>query len=34
MNGFGASGKGETLFERFGFSVENVVNRAKALVVC
>ena len=31
MNGFGASGKGETLFERFGFSVENIINRAKML---
>lgn len=31
MESFGASGKGETLFARFGFSVDNVVQRAKAL---
>lgn len=31
MTSFGASGKGETLFVRFGFSVENIVQRAKAL---
>ena len=31
MSSFGASGKGEALFERFGFSVENIINRAKML---
>ena len=31
MESFGASGKGEALFARFGFSVDNVVQRAKAL---
>ena len=29
MQGFGASGKGEILFEHFGFSVENIVKIAK-----
>lgn len=32
MSSFGASGKGERLFERFGFSVENVVRRARAIL--
>ncbi|MCI8453944.1 MAG: transketolase [Lachnospiraceae bacterium] len=31
MHGFGASGPAEKLFERFGFTVENVVNTVKAL---
>lgn len=32
MTRFGASGKGEALFEAFGFSKENVVNKGQALV--
>ncbi|HZS43668.1 MAG TPA: transketolase [Blastocatellia bacterium] len=32
MKRFGASSPGEVLFEKFGFTVDNVVNRAKALV--
>ncbi len=31
MHGFGASGPAEKLFEKFGFTVENVVNTVKAL---
>jgi hypothetical protein len=32
MTHFGASGKGNVLFEAFGFSKENVSNKGKALV--
>jgi len=32
MTRFGASGKGDALFEAFGFSKENVLNKGKALV--
>jgi transketolase len=32
MNSFGASAPSEKLFEKFGFSVENVVKRAKELL--
>ena len=32
MEGFGASGPAAQLFERFGFTVDNVVNRALALI--
>lgn len=32
MTRFGASGKGAAVFEMFGFSTENVVNKGKALV--
>ncbi|PAF51678.1 transketolase [Helicobacter sp. 13S00401-1] len=32
MESFGASGKGDVLFEHFGFSVENVVKKAKSLI--
>ncbi len=32
MDSFGASGKGEALFERFGFSVDNVCKLAKTLL--
>ena len=31
MKGFGASGPAAQLFEKFGFTVENVVNTVKAL---
>lgn len=31
MNGFGASAPAEQLFEKFGFTVENVVNTVKSL---
>ena len=31
MTTFGASGKAETLFKEFGFSVENIIKRVKAL---
>lgn len=31
MKGFGASGKGEMLFNHFGFSVENILKVAKTL---
>lgn len=31
MKGFGASGPAAKLFEKFGFTVENVVNTVKAL---
>jgi len=31
MSGFGASAPAEVLFEKFGFTVENAVNKAKAL---
>lgn len=31
MNGFGASGPAHLLFEKFGFTVNNVVNTAKSL---
>lgn len=32
MQGFGASGKGNLLFEKFGFSVENICNKAQSLL--
>ena len=32
MQGFGASGKGDMLFEHFGFNVDNVVKTAKNLL--
>ena len=32
MNGFGASAPGKVLFEKFGFTVENIVARAKTLL--
>ncbi|MDR1976241.1 MAG: transketolase [Campylobacteraceae bacterium] len=32
MNSFGASAPSEKLFEKFGFTVENVIKRAKALL--
>ena len=32
MDSFGASAKGEELFELYGFSVENILKRAKALL--
>lgn len=32
MEGFGASGPGELLFKEFGFTVENIVEKALALV--
>lgn len=32
MDEFGISGKGDLLFEKFGFSVENIVNEAKKLI--
>ena len=32
MSSFGASGKAEDVFEKFGFSVENVINRVKKLI--
>jgi len=32
MNRFGASAPGGTCMEKFGFTVENVVNKAKALL--
>ncbi|MDR3346924.1 MAG: hypothetical protein LBS73_07090, partial [Campylobacteraceae bacterium] len=32
MQGFGASAPSEKLFEKFGFSVENVVARAQKLL--
>ena len=32
LDRFGASAPGEILFEKFGFTVDNVVKRAKALV--
>jgi len=32
MEGFGASGKGEELFNHFGFSAENIASYAKALL--
>ena len=32
MSRFGASAPGEIAFEKFGFTVDNVVNRARALV--
>ena len=32
MTRFGASGKGSAVFEAFGFSIENVYNKGKALV--
>ncbi|PAF45783.1 transketolase [Helicobacter sp. 11S02629-2] len=32
MESFGASGKGDVLFKHFGFSVENVVKKAKTLL--
>ncbi|HZJ83299.1 MAG TPA: transketolase [Clostridia bacterium] len=32
MDGFGASGPGNQLFEKFGFTVENVVERALELI--
>lgn len=32
MEGFGASGKAESLFKEFGFTVENVVNKAKKVI--
>lgn len=32
MNGFGASGKGPELFEYFGFTVDNVVNKVKEVL--
>jgi len=31
MEGFGSSGKGEDAMKHFGFTVETVVARAKAL---
>ena len=31
MTGFGASGPGETVMKNFGFTVENIVKKAKAL---
>jgi len=31
MEGFGSSGKGEDVMKHFGFTVDNVVERAKAL---
>ncbi|MDR1008337.1 MAG: transketolase [Campylobacteraceae bacterium] len=34
MNSFGASAPSEKLFEKFGFSVENVVKEAKELLGC
>jgi transketolase len=32
MNRFGASAPGGTCMEKFGFTVENVVSKAKALL--
>jgi transketolase len=32
MHGFGASAPAEVLFERFGFTVENIADRARALL--
>ncbi|MBO5228812.1 MAG: transketolase [Lachnospiraceae bacterium] len=32
MKGFGASGPAEVLFEKFGFTVENVVNTVKSIM--
>jgi transketolase len=32
MSSFGASAPSEKLFEKFGFSVENVVKKAKELL--
>ena len=32
MQGFGASGKGNLLFEKFGFSVDNICNKAQSLL--
>ncbi|WP_104696784.1 MULTISPECIES: transketolase [unclassified Helicobacter] len=32
MDGFGKSAKGEELFKHFGFNIENVVQKAKALL--
>ena len=32
MNRFGASAPGGTCMEKFGFTVDNVVNKAKALL--
>ncbi len=31
MDGFGASAPGELLFEKFGFTVDNVVEKALGL---
>ncbi len=32
MQGFGASGKGNLLFEKFGFNVDNICNKAQSLL--
>ncbi len=32
MDSFGSSAKGDKLFEKFGFSVENITNQAKRLL--
>ncbi|MFT8352316.1 transketolase-like TK C-terminal-containing protein, partial [Clostridium saccharoperbutylacetonicum] len=32
LDTFGASGKAEVLFEQFGFTVENVVNKAMGII--
>jgi transketolase len=32
MTGFGASAPGSTLFEKFGFNIDNIVERAKSLL--
>lgn len=32
MDSFGTSGRGELLFDRFGFNVDNIVNKAKELL--
>ena len=32
MDTFGASGKGDVLFEKFGFTVENVVSKVKEII--